>query len=84
MVFEQSTKTFFFLIFVAGVTKKVTCMLWQRIENYGTYLVQHKNESKMGTNDETKILEWTKTKMTSSSKFHRYIIQFLNRRQFRT
>ena len=42
----------------------------QKRKQYINYLNQHEHDSKMEKNDQIKILEWTKTKMTSSDKLH--------------
>ena len=41
----------------------------QRRQLYVEYLQQHEHDSKMSACDQNKILEWTKTRITTSNKF---------------
>jgi hypothetical protein len=42
----------------------------ERRKLYVRYLHQHKHNSQMGTNEENKILEWSKARMSSSDTHH--------------
>jgi hypothetical protein len=42
----------------------------ERRKQYVIYLHQHEHDSQMNPNDQIKIFEWAKTRMTSSDEFH--------------
>ena len=41
----------------------------QRRQLYVAYLQQHEHDSNMSPDDQNEILEWTKTRITTSNKF---------------